>query len=320
MDNTLRGTLPFGPRSLSRPLSWSFALCADCAPWPLLVSFLSRAACCAPVLYAEARTVNSHLRGTLVSLLLPLWLLSVPPWVPALSYRPLSLLARARCRAMCKASLFLSLRLSRLLPPFGPPCRSRPLLPPPLSYPCSLCSAPLWAGCMSVCNTPCTTLTFSPPPRHLRASDALSIACTAPAGFPAARGLAVRGTPGRGCRRGILSAAFRLVSHLWVTAPACGGRTYHASAQAGVTARNMHNKLHGMLPFGPCSLTRSISVSLALCAPPWLLTVCSLSYAHSAHQFAGHPLPASFPGAPSHAPVCWLCPSSLALPFCAQGA
>ena len=321
MHNMLCGTLPFGPFSLSRSLSWSFALCAHCAPWPLLVCVLSRAVCSAPVLYAEARTVHSDLRGTLDSLLLPLWLLSVPPYVPALSYRPLPLPTCARCRAMCEAPLLLSLRLSRLLPPLGPLCRSHPLLPPRLVLPLPpLFRPPRGTMHVSMQYTLHDTYLLTTSSSPSGSPDALSAACTAAAGFPAAGGLAVRGTPGRGCCRGILSPVFRLVSHVRVTAPACAGRTYHAPAEAGLTARKVNNKLHGMLPFGPCSLTCSLSVSLALCAPPWLLTVCSLSYAHGAQRFAGHPLPAFSPGVPSHALVCWLGPSSLALPLCAHGA
>ena len=184
--------------------------------------------CCAPALSARARTVYSNLRGTLVSLLLPLWLLSVPPCVPVLSLHPLPLLVRAGCRAMCEALLFLSLRLSRLLPPLGPLYRSCPLLPPRPSYPRWLCSAPP-LGAIHVNMLYTLHDTYLPTrcihPRHFRASHALPAACTALAGFPATGGLAARGTPSRGCSRGILPPAFRLMSHLRVTAPAYAGHT-----------------------------------------------------------------------------------------------
>ena len=82
-----------------------------------------------------------------------------------------------------------------------------PLQSPPTPssvLPLSLCAASLWALCMTIRKTPCTTLTFSPVcPRHLWAIDALPAAPTASAAAPAAGGSAERGAPSGGCCRGI---------------------------------------------------------------------------------------------------------------------
>ena len=92
--------------------------------------------------------------------------------------------------------------------PSSAPASWGPLPPLSLSAPWSvlppsLRAASLWALSMTVCKTPCTTLTFSPyRPRHLRAADALPAASTAPAGSPTASGSSDRGAPGGGCCRG----------------------------------------------------------------------------------------------------------------------
>ena len=150
-----------GPFFVRRPLllerAWCIAICGAVAPYPLLS---------------------------------PFWLHSGPPCVLVLwSLYPPSLFVRARCRAMCEASLYPLLSPPLVHPPLVPLCSSSPLLPPRLSYPRGLRVVPRWTLCMTVCKTPCTTLTSaSLLPPHLRATTASPAASTAPAGAPAAGG------------------------------------------------------------------------------------------------------------------------------------
>ena len=81
--------------------------------------------------------------------------------------------------------------------------------------------------------------------------------------------------------------------------------SYHAPDQVTGMVRMMHDMLRSILPFGPCTLPRSLFWLLALrviCAP-WPLAVCPLSPAHGTQHCAGHPLPSPCPCVPSPSPV-----------------
>ena len=185
-------------------------------------------------------------------------------------------------------------------PPRSPPAPSSvlPLLPPFSLPPGTMHDS--WLN---------RTLACSPHLRHLWASDALPAACTAPAAFTAAGGLSVRGAPGRG----ILPPAFRPVPHLCATVPVCANHAYHSLVPARVTARKMHNTLHGMPPF----VVLVPSLAPFSCPWPFVCPFCSscsvysLSDTPDAQHFAGHfPFPRL-----ALAPPFVLAVSSLPLPL-----
>ena len=133
IHNTLHGMLPC---SFSRSLSLSLALCVPCAPWPFSVR------------------PPSHAHGTQQCTGHPL--LPVPrPYLP-LRARCIATLGAARLPCCSASSCSGSVPVSLSRPFFFslPLCARCPLLSPlAVSYPYSLCSAPLWARCTAVCST-----------------------------------------------------------------------------------------------------------------------------------------------------------------------